>query len=319
MPLSQIHPRMPLPPIIRKPGLMVLLILLIVFMGFIVILTSQRSQITEFRSRAATYPPTCNKDTTKSSNTLTLQTGRRVAVYFARQSPTDTATITLKNTANAQETYSMTTDLSQTPGKVFRNVFVVGSQNNYEISVKIQSESQNAYGWIPPNGTRCGKNGHDADYAAYISQAQSLLSGPLIQQCWGDALVNDCTQDYDFNDFFIAIGYENDTPTSTPTQTPAPGVTSTPTPTPAGPIRCILIKVYKNGDQVNPATLVPGDRVELAVVHSGGERARITVNGTVLETSEQNASGEFIVTYVVPEGQTAFALTAQILRNGQWY
>jgi len=83
---------------------------------------------------------------------------------------------------------------------------------------------------------------------------------------------------------------------------------------------CTYLKIYKNGVQVTPSTLLPGDTVILAVKGNGNpERARFRVNGSAwTESTSSNNAGEFIRTYTVPTGVTDFVIDAEVFVDNAW-
>lgn len=103
------------------------------------------------------------------------------------------------------------------------------------------------------------------------------------------------------------------------TLTPTVTVTYTPTPTTITG-QCQNIKVYKNGQVVNPNSLLPGDSIVLAVVGTNATKARIRVNGgTFTETSTKNDAGEYILNFTIPSsGTTTFTIEAELFIGETW-
>ncbi len=111
--------------------------------------------------------------------------------------------------------------------------------------------------------------------------------------------------------------------------TPTEG-TSSPTPTSVSAI-CTNIKVYKNGVQVTPSTLLPSDIVVIAVLGTGDPtKAKFRVNGEQLAedtdddpnwtiSTTKNASQEYTVTYTIPTGITTFLFEAETFAQGAWH
>ncbi|OGG09012.1 hypothetical protein A2154_04180 [Candidatus Gottesmanbacteria bacterium RBG_16_43_7] len=83
--------------------------------------------------------------------------------------------------------------------------------------------------------------------------------------------------------------------------------------------QCQLIKVYKDGQSVAPASLVPGDQIQIAVVSTNATQARIRVNGSPWDvTNIKNAGGEYFVPFTIPQGTTTFTFEAEIFSGGVW-
>jgi hypothetical protein len=98
----------------------------------------------------------------------------------------------------------------------------------------------------------------------------------------------------------------------------SPNPTNTPVP-PEG--QCANIKIYKDGVQIDPTTLQPGDAVVLAV--KGTENptdAHFRVNGgtTWFKYTNVNNNGEFTYDFVIPQNVTDFTVEAEVLVNGIW-
>lgn len=113
-------------------------------------------------------------------------------------------------------------------------------------------------------------------------------------------------------------------PTNPPpggTPQPTPGPTSPPpgsTPTPVV-LQCTRIRVYKNNTQVDPATLLPGDAVILAVAGSNATKGRIRVNGAAwAESTTLNSNGEYTVAFTIPTGTTSFTVEGEVFKDGVW-
>jgi hypothetical protein len=172
--------------------------------------------------------------------------------------------------------------------------FTVNAGDTYTITMKISTESKNAYGWVKNQGSSCGpiktpgnpltstskSTGYcgeliDINAVLKLATASATLTGITANgnnaavQCWGDAMINDATQDYDFNDFTVVFGYKDDV-----------GV-------------CSAISVYKkvNGAYGTTAltstelqNLGVGDVLKLVVkssINSASAIFRITLDGTV--------------------------------------
>lgn len=114
-----------------------------------------------------------------------------------------------------------------------------------------------------------------------------------------------------------------------PTPTPPPGGTPQPTPGPTSPppgptptpivLQCTRIRVYKNNTQVDPATLLPGDSVVLAVAGTNATKGRIRVNGAAwTESTTLNTNNEYTVPFTVPTGTTSFTVEAEVFKDGVW-
>lgn len=98
-------------------------------------------------------------------------------------------------------------------------------------------------------------------------------------------------------------------------------VENTPTPTPGNTPVCQNIKLYKDGTQVTDlTTLRPGDVVVLAVKGNlSPTKAHFRINGgTWTETTTTNSSGEFTLSYTIPDGITDFVIEGEVFTNGAW-
>ncbi|MCL4360266.1 hypothetical protein M1555_03380 [Patescibacteria group bacterium] len=104
-------------------------------------------------------------------------------------------------------------------------------------------------------------------------------------------------------------------PGTTPPGGNPPGTTP---PTGGGP-QCTNIKIYKDGAQVTPSTLRPGDNILIAVAGTGATKAHIRVNGADwIETTTTNSNNEFTVPFTIPSGVTNFTIEAEIYVSGVW-
>lgn len=120
-------------------------------------------------------------------------------------------------------------------------------------------------------------------------------------------------------------------PTSSPAPTSPPGGESSPTPPggggeptplptspPSGP-QCKNIKVYKDGQEVDPSTLKPGDAIAIAVKGNNSSKARVRVNGAAWEeTDKKNGTGEYTVDFTIPTDRSSFTVEAEVYKNGVW-
>lgn len=85
------------------------------------------------------------------------------------------------------------------------------------------------------------------------------------------------------------------------------------------PVQCKNIKIYKNGQQVDPSSLQAGDQVVIAVAHENASKARIRVNGgNWTETTTKNAQGEYTKNFTIPSGVTTFTIEAEVYKDGVW-
>ena len=156
----------------------------------------------------------CGEVRDKESNTLTLQTGRKLRLYLVNLITTNTYQITLTNKTDPSEKITLNTGpLAKNQDKIFLDVLTVGQNNQYDISVQLIGEPGPAYGWkqLNTDGRTCGEaaNGNALiDVTSYINSAKQQSREPHTIQCWGDYQLGDTTQDYDFNDFMIVIGYD---------------------------------------------------------------------------------------------------------------
>ncbi len=98
--------------------------------------------------------------------------------------------------------------------------------------------------------------------------------------------------------------------------------------------QCYDIKILKDGTQVTPSGLLPGDKVVLWVKGTGAPtKARFRVNGDELVLPRPNPDpdpgwtdtetagsgpGEFIVDYTIPAGPTDFQIDAEVWVDGVW-
>lgn len=94
-----------------------------------------------------------------------------------------------------------------------------------------------------------------------------------------------------------------------------------PTPTASIVPVCQNIKIYKNGAQVTPSTLLPGDVVTLAVKGNlSPTKSRFRINGGAWqETTTKNASNEYTLSYTIPDGVPDFVIEGEVFTNGAWH
>jgi hypothetical protein len=94
-----------------------------------------------------------------------------------------------------------------------------------------------------------------------------------------------------------------------PTEPPQPPQ-STPT---TAPGQCSDIRVYKDGVRKDLTTVHHGDVLEIAVTGEKATKARIRVNsGGWTVTDVKNASGEYRISFTVPEDTATFTVEAEI-------
>jgi hypothetical protein len=99
---------------------------------------------------------------------------------------------------------------------------------------------------------------------------------------------------------------------------PAPTFQAAPTNSTAGP-QCQRIKIYKDNILVDPAILKPSDFIIIGVTGVSATKARLRINGSPwTETSSQNSSGEYTVTFTIPDDVSNFTLEAEVYKDGQW-
>jgi len=99
-----------------------------------------------------------------------------------------------------------------------------------------------------------------------------------------------------------------------------PNPTATPTPVITTPV-CQNIKIYKGGTHVTDlTTLRAGDAVVLAVKGNlTPTKAHFRVNGgTWTETTTENSSHEWTLSYTMPDGITEFVIEGEVFTNGAW-
>ncbi len=140
-------------------------------------------------------------------------------------------TITLKKGG----VVAVTIPFTPTSAKELKS-FNVNANDIYTISVKINNDPTDSYGWITNktdnacgpiktpgatldgNSKPTGKCGLDVDITDIRNTALAKTTLDSIKvngtttsaavECWADALQSDATQDYDFNDFTLIFGYE---------------------------------------------------------------------------------------------------------------
>jgi hypothetical protein len=152
----------------------------------------------------------CNIDTSKESNVLTFETGKTLVLFLTNMLGPKTYTVTLTNTVNPSDVVTLNSgQINTNETKTFSPVMTVGTNNKYTIKVQISGDPGESYGWNKVNADNtCHRNNNEVkDVSSFITNAQNQSSPTYQFQCWADALVSDWTQDYDFNDFFLAFGY----------------------------------------------------------------------------------------------------------------
>lgn len=104
--------------------------------------------------------------------------------------------------------------------------------------------------------------------------------------------------------------------------TPTPRIPKTPTPTTSTTVhQCLNIKMWKNGAEIDPSTVTPGDTVVLSVTGNGTpSKARFRVNGGTWQetTTAGNSAGTYTLSYTIPEGITDFQIEAEVFVDGAW-
>lgn len=238
--------------------------------------------------KSITYPDcdASKRDALASPQTITFTKAGTVDLYSRGAAGTVTLT-------SGSKTATFTTTQGDATKATASTPFVVAAGETYTIVVHESDpleKGKASYGWILPQGNSCGpvktpgvaidsnskptgKCGELVDSSGVINAANSALdetgvSAPV--QCWGDAIQNDDTQDYDYNDFTLAFGYEKSTTVGA----------------------CMLINIYK---KVNGAygttplttaqlqTLTVGDVLQFGIssnVDNLQGRFRVTVGGT---------------------------------------
>ena len=190
--------------------------------------------------KSITYPDcdATKRDPLASPQTITFTKAGTVDLYSRGAAGTVTLT-------SGSKTKTFTTTQGNATKATASAPFVVAAGETYTIVVHESDSKENgkaSYGWILPQGTKCGpvktpgvaidsnskptgKCGDLVDASGVINAAKGALdvagvSAPV--QCWGDSQRSplDDTQDWDYNDFTLAFGYEKCTPSGTVTCNP---------------------------------------------------------------------------------------------------
>jgi len=174
---------------------------------------SQRTAVAPTAPESEPFAAGCDTGVrdTPTSNSITFSRAGTVR-YFTRNTA-GAITLTGPKTVTLNPINGNPVQQSQT--------FDVAAGETYTIKVRLSNESRDAAGWIPNKSTNiCGPTkssacGADADISALrnLAAANSDITGITAGgaaaniQCWGDAVLGDSTQDYDYNDFSIIFGY----------------------------------------------------------------------------------------------------------------
>ncbi len=168
---------------------------------------------TDCSKHSCNNPDTCDSGKRDAPYTKTLTFSKAGTVnIFTMNGGAGTITFTGPKTVTA--------NISGGGASQNATTFAVSAGETYTIKVKFNSESKDAYGYIKNKAaTTCGPSnaicGGNLDIAPLVSLAASKsdVSGitaggqPANTQCWGDAELGDATQDYDYNDFALILGY----------------------------------------------------------------------------------------------------------------
>ncbi|MFC1626739.1 hypothetical protein ACFL1P_00880 [Patescibacteria group bacterium] len=94
-------------------------------------------------------------------------------------------------------------------------------------------------------------------------------------------------------------------------------VTGTNTPTPLEG-QCDDVRIYRDGNLINPNELRPGDQITIAVVGTYATKARIRINGgDFIETEDTNGDGEYIFDFTIPNAGN-FVIEAEVFVADAW-
>lgn len=88
------------------------------------------------------------------------------------------------------------------------------------------------------------------------------------------------------------------------------------------PPSCVVLRIYKNNNIVNPANLKPGDQVVLAVRgNKVSTKARFRINGAAwIQTTTLNpTTKEWNKNYTIPTGVSDFVIEGEVMIQGAWY
>ncbi|OGG01306.1 hypothetical protein A2Z33_05325 [Candidatus Gottesmanbacteria bacterium RBG_16_52_11] len=249
-------------------GLTILMLLITVPIG--VYFVSQRARVTEPASQAHHVP--------KNSDIINFEANRKVKIwarnYFLKISLRDVSTDEQKfyiegpPTGHPADTpwVSEWFDVPANPTQ-YKIVITVCQQDNHS-----DCEDNPAYGWRDPyqsNGRWYCGNGIDdgmaeVDVTDELNDANSQLQEPRLPMCWADAWIGDPTQDEDFNDFQVVLGYARPavctSATLTPTVMPVGGqvtFTLTGTPPAEASISAFMAAFYNLDNLYSPGNAKP--------------------------------------------------------------
>jgi hypothetical protein len=182
-----------------------------------------------------------------ASNSITFANSGRV-IPFVKNNTTDDVvggagydgTITLSKAGVADKVITLNKGAA-----VELTPFDVTAGDVYSIKMRFTGDPKDAYGWIPnkspdicgpvktpgaaidANSKPTGFCGEEVNISAVKTlAAKADLTGitaggtDATIQCWGDAEQGDATQDYDYDDFTLVLGYEKSTACGTKTCNP---------------------------------------------------------------------------------------------------
>jgi len=212
------------------------------------------------------------------------------------------------------------------------NQFDVVAGETYTIAVKWSVESANGYGWRPNKApTTCGPTnaicGEDADITPVKNLAiansdlvdivVSNTTNPATIQCWADKIIPDDTQDYDFNDGTIILGYKKVAEACTETKLFVPLIQSnfpcttnaecTIADQPEGQYcatavgKCATWQPIPLADLPKRARI--GDPIKMSFAALVTNQVQVKVNTGAWENATKNATtGKFDYIYTIPAG-----------------
>jgi len=161
----------------------------------------------------------------KESNTLTFgQYGTIKA--FSRNDMNAPLVITFKKNGVV---YATLNAAASNQAYEIPQTFIVNAGDVLTMSVRVTGETSDSYGWRTRKAENtCGPSNNICGEDKNITPVRSLAIPKIYmanikagttdaaEQCWGDALVPDETQDYDYNDFSIHLGYAYPQDNTTP-------------------------------------------------------------------------------------------------------
>jgi len=197
--------------------------------------------------------------------------------------------------------YATLNAAANNPAYEIPQTFIVNTGDVLTMSVRVTGEANDSYGWRTRKAENtCGPSNNICGEDKNITLVRSMAAPKIYmanikagttdaaEQCWGDALVNDDTQDYDYNDFSIHLGYAYPQDNTTPNCSNISG----PSTLTLGETGTYTAKYYKSGSggltngSIFYSTTVNGvDQKNINNLFSNPYNPPVTQNGQSLTTT----------------------------------